>query len=248
MVMMRREEVVRVMMMSEGASDRVDTRRETNEDRVPLTNHQKVPCLRTYQPGIASPVSATHNHMREVFMRPSRLFTALTLFQITAATPLIAQQKMFISQAALITVVENHRGAVLRYIDAAPDSMLGFRPTKGVRNFAEQIEHAAVSDALIAHLAITGSTKDMPMFGDSAKYLHNKAELKKAAAAAMDHTITMLKGVSDAAMMENIVQFGNKVTRARALMELLDHFPWTLGQTVPYLRLNGVVPPEYSPF
>jgi hypothetical protein len=49
-------------------------------------------------------------------------------------------------------------------------------------------------------------------------------------------------------MEENIVQFGNKVTRARALMELLDHFPWTLGQTVPYLRLNGVTPPEYSPF
>jgi hypothetical protein len=64
----------------------------------------------------------------------------------------------------------------------------------------------------------------------------------------MDHTIQMLRGVSDGAMEENIVQFGNKVTRGRALMELLDHFPWTLGQTVPYLRLNGVTPPEYSPF
>jgi hypothetical protein len=32
------------------------------------------------------------------------------------------------------------------------------------------------------------------------------------------------------------------------VQELLDHFPWTLGQTVPYLRLNGVTPPEYSPF
>jgi hypothetical protein len=31
-------------------------------------------------------------------------------------------------------------------------------------------------------------------------------------------------------------------------MELPDHFPWTLGQVVPYLRLNGVTPPEYSPF
>jgi uncharacterized damage-inducible protein DinB len=180
-------------------------------------------------------------------MRPSRLFAALTLVQIAAAAPLAAQ-KPLISQEALIAVVQNHRGAVLRYIDAAPDSMLGFRPTKGVRNFAEQIEHAAVSDALIAHLAITGSTKGMPAFGDSAKYLHNKAQLKIAAAAAMDHTIEMLRGVSDAAMLENITQFGNKVTRGRALMELLDHFPWTLGQTVPYLRLNGVVPPEYSPF
>jgi hypothetical protein len=177
-------------------------------------------------------------------MRLSHLAAAMLIF----ATPLVAQpKKQLISQAALIAVVENHKGAVLRYIDAAPDSMLGFRPTKGVRTFAEQIEHAAGSDALIAHLAITGSAK-VPNMGDSAVYLHNKAALKKYAAAAMDHTIQMLRGVSDASMDENIVQFGNKVTRGRALMELLDHFPWTLGQTVPYLRLNGVTPPEYSPF
>ena len=179
-------------------------------------------------------------------MQPFRLVTALALVHVAAAVPLGAQQRL-ISQQALIMIVENHKGAVLRYVDAAPDSMLGFRPTKGVRTFAEQIEHAAGSDALIAHLAITGSMK-VPSMGDSAVYLHNKAALRKYAAAAMDHTIEMLKGVSDGAMLENIVQFGNKVTRGRALMELLDHFPWTLGQTVPYLRLNGVTPPEYSPF
>src|ERR1035437_7044434 len=179
-------------------------------------------------------------------MRPFRLISALALFPIVAAVALRAQQQL-ISQAALIAVVENHKGAVLRYIAAAPDSMLGFRPTKGVRTFAEQIEHAAGGDALIAHLAITGSMKVPPM-GDSAVYLHNKAALRTYAAAAMDRTLGMLKGVSDAAMQENIVQFGAKVTRGRALMELLDHFPWTLGQTVPYLRLNGVTPPAYSPF
>jgi hypothetical protein len=159
-----------------------------------------------------------------------------------------AAQKPLISQAALIAIVENHKGAVLRYIDAAPDSMLGFRPTPGVRTFAQQIEHAAGSDALIAYLAITGSAKGIPAMGDTAVYLHNKTALKAYATAAMDQTVVMLRGVSDAAMDENIVQFGNKVTRGRALMELLDHFPWTLGQTVPYLRLNGVTPPEYSPF
>ena len=172
--------------------------------------------------------------------------TALALLSVASAAPLSAQQHL-ISREALIAVVQNHRGAVIRYIDAAPDSMLGFRPTKGVRTFAEQIEHAAGSDALIAHLTITGSTA-VPSLGDSAVYLHSKAALRTYAAAAMDHTIGMLRGVSDAAMQENIVQFGNKVTRGRALMELLDHFPWTLGQTVPYLRLNGVTPPEYSPF
>jgi DinB superfamily len=175
-------------------------------------------------------------------MRSFRLLAALTAVSF-AAVPAAAQ----ISRASLIEVVKVHKAAVLRYIDAAPDSMLGFRPTPGVRNFAEQIEHAAGSDALIAHLAITGSMK-VPSLGDSSVYLHNKAALRVYAAAAMDHTIAMLQALSDDKMNEEITMFGNKVLRYRGLMELLDHFPWTLGQTVPYLRLNGVTPPAYSPF
>jgi len=168
---------------------------------------------------------------------------AAALLTLGAAATAHAQ----ISRASLIDVVENHKKAALRYIDVAPDSMLGFRPTKGVRTYAEQLEHATVSDAFIAHIAITGNEK-VPAFGDSAVYLHNKAALRKVAIAAMDHTIEMLKGASDASMTQEITQFGVKMPRYRALMELLDHFPWTLGQVVPYLRLNGVVPPEYSPF
>src|SRR6478609_6552325 len=95
--------------------------------------------------------------------------TAVAVASLTSASALFAQ-KQLISQQALIAIVENHKGAVLRYIDAAPDSMLGFRPTKGVRTFAEQIEHAAGSDAFIAHSAIVGSEKGMPSFGDSAVY------------------------------------------------------------------------------
>ena len=177
-------------------------------------------------------------------MRSIRLASALSLsLSLVAASSAAAQ----ISTSALIAVVQTHKASVLRYIDAAPDSMLDFRPTHGVRTFAEQIEHAAGSDAFIAHLAITGSEK-VPAMGDSAVYLHNKAALRVYAEAAMDHTIQMLRGVSKAAMAKEIVQFGIKVPRWRALMELLDHFPWTLGQTVPYLRLNGVTPPEYTPF
>ena len=181
-------------------------------------------------------------------MRPIRLVAALALLPLAAA-PLTAPKKAEkpVAQSALIEVVKLHKAAALRYIDAAPDSMLGFRPTKGVRNFAEQIEHAVWADAFIAHSAITGSQK-VPALGDSAVYLHNKTALKAYAVAAMDHTVAMLQGVTDAQMVQEITQFGKKVTRGRALMELLDHFPWTLGQTVPYLRLNGVTPPEYTPF
>ena len=177
-------------------------------------------------------------------MRPLCLVAALTLAPCATGT-LVAQK--FIPKEALIAMVEVHKASVLKFIDAAPDSMLGFRPTPGVRTFAEQIEHATWADAFIAHSAITGS-QEVPSFGDKNVYLMNKAALRTYAIAAMDHTIDMLRGVSDAAMTEEITQFGRKLPRYRALMELLDHFPWTLGQVVPYLRMNGVTPPAYTPF
>jgi len=177
-------------------------------------------------------------------MRSLRLLAALALLPVVAV-PAGAQQ--FLPQSTLISVLQTHKASLLRYIDAAPDSMLGFRPTPGVRNFAEQIEHTAGGDALIAHLAITGSMA-VPSLGDSAVYLHNKAALREYAVRAMDHTIAMVRGVKDADMLTEVTMFGNKVPRFRALMELLDHFPWTLGQTVPYLRMNGVTPPAYTPF
>ena len=177
-------------------------------------------------------------------MRPARVAVLLALLPITAAP---ARAQDFIPKSALIAMVEVHKASLLRYVDAAPDSMLGWRPTPQVRSFAQQIEHAAWGNAYIAHTAITGSDK-LPSLGDSTVYLKSKPALRTYAIAAMDHTIEMLRGVSDAAMKEEITQFGKKLPRYRALMELLDHFPWTLGQTVVYLRIHGVKPPTYTPF
>ena len=172
--------------------------------------------------------------------------TILLAGLIGAAAPAAAQR--FIPKSALIAMIEVHKASLIKYIDAAPDSMLAFRPVSGVRTYAEQIEHAAIGNAFIAHSAITGDTK-LPAFGPADKsYLKSKDGLKAYSIAAMDHAIQMIQGVSDAAMMEEITQFGKKLPRFRALMEVLDHFPWTLGQTVPYLRLNGVTPPTYTPF
>lgn len=174
-----------------------------------------------------------------------RLAAVTTALALTAA-PLAAQQ--FISKQTLVSILETQKAFILKYVDIAPDSMMGFRPTPGVRTFAEQIEHAAGSDAFIAHLIIAGGPQGMPVLGDSTVYRRNKAALLVFTANSMDHAIAMIRGLSDADMVAEVTLFGNKMQRHRALMLLLDHFPWTLGSTVPYLRLNGVTPPAYSPF
>lgn len=177
-----------------------------------------------------------------------RTLSLAALLAIASVSAPPARAQSYIPRDALIAMVEVHKASLLRYLDAAPDSMLGYRPVPGVRTFAEQIEHAAWGNAFIAHTAITGSDK-VPSFGDADKsYLKTKAALRNYSIAAMDHTIAMLRALSDAAMTEQITQFGKQLPRYRALMELLDHFPWTLGQTVVYLRENGVTPPTYTPF
>lgn len=175
-------------------------------------------------------------------MRMPRAVIALAL-PLVLATSAGAQ----IPKSVLVDVVTTHKASILRYLDAAPDSMMGYRPSKGVRTFAEQIEHAAQADVYIAHMAIAGNMK-FPAFGDSAVYRHDKAALRTYVVASMDHTLDMLRGLSDASLAEPIMMMRMTKPRYRFLVELLDHFPWTLGQTVPYLRLNGVTPPEYSPF
>jgi hypothetical protein len=178
-------------------------------------------------------------------MRAARFIIPASL-AILIVAPAAAQQ--FIPRSALTTMLELHKITAIRYVDAAPDSMLGYRPTEGVRTFAEQIEHAVLGDAFIAHLAITGSDK-LPSLGAADKsYLKTKAGLKAFVTAAEDHAIGMINNLSDGAMTEEVTLFGHKLPRYRALLEIWDHFPWTLGQTVPYLRLNGVTPPSYSPF
>jgi uncharacterized damage-inducible protein DinB len=175
-------------------------------------------------------------------------FRSLLVLALLPAAALPASAQQFLPKSTMTSIIESQKRYLLRVIDAAPDSMLGFRPTPGVRTFAEQVEHAAGADAFIARLVITGGTQGMPVLGDSLVFRKNKAALKEFATKSMDHAVEMIKGVSDEDMMKDVVLFGNTMPRFRALMLLLDHFPWTVGQVVPYLRLNGVTPPAYSPF
>lgn len=176
-------------------------------------------------------------------MRSLRVIAALTL---CSAAPAVAQE--FTARSTFASIIQTQKRYLLRLIDIAPDSMFGYRPYPGVRNFAEQVEHAAGSNAIIAHLIITGGMQGMPALGDSAVYRRNKVALREFAGKAMDHSSEMISALSDADMTKEVVLFGNTLPRHRALMLLLDHFPWTLGQVVPYLRLNGVTPPAYAPF
>jgi hypothetical protein len=141
---------------------------------------------------------------------------------------------------------QRNRATVLAYIDAMPDSATDFRPTPGVRTLAEQFDHILGANLETAAVALRG-LKAAPALGDSAVYLHDKAALRRYAAANYDYFLQSLRQATPAQLRRQVSIFGLPAQPSRRLAALAyEHSVWTLGQVVPYLRLNGVTPPEYK--
>ncbi|HEY8258675.1 MAG TPA: DinB family protein [Gemmatimonadales bacterium] len=166
----------------------------------------------------------------------------LTLLALAVAVPAAAQNALSPDQMA---DWQRNRTAVLAYIDAMPDSAAGFRPTPGVRTLAEQFDHIVSTNLYVAAVAIRG-LKAPPQLGDSARFLHDKAALRKYADTTYGYMVGALQQATPAQLRRPVAIFGQPPQPAARLAALsFEHSVWTLGQVVPYLRLNGVTPPEY---
>jgi hypothetical protein len=171
-----------------------------------------------------------------------RTITALLLL---ALTPGVGAAQGAVPKG-LLADWERDRTAVLAYIAAMPDSATGYRPTPGVRTFAEQFDHIVSTNLDVAAIALRG-LKAAPSLGDSSIYLHDKAALQRYAAATYDYFLDALKAATPTQLARPVALYGQPPQPAVRLAALsLEHAVWTLGQLVPYLRLNGVTPPAYQ--
>jgi uncharacterized damage-inducible protein DinB len=166
----------------------------------------------------------------------------LILVLSTASTLLQAQAA---ANPDLLADWQRNRAAVLAYIDAMPDSATGYRPTPGVRTFAQQFDHIVTTNLEVAAVALRGQ-KTAPALGDSAVYLHDKAALRRYAESSYDYFLKSLQQAKPAQLSKRVAIYGQPPQPASRLAGLaFEHSVWTLGQLVPYLRLNGVTPPDY---
>jgi hypothetical protein len=170
-------------------------------------------------------------------------WTSLLLLALFPTAPLRAQSA---ASPDLLPDWERNRAAVLAYIDAMPDSATGYRPTPGVRTFAEQFDHIVTINLEVAAIALRG-LKAAPTLGDSTRYLHDKAALRRYADTTYGYLLAALRQAPAAQLRRPVAMYGQPPQPAARLAQLsFEHSVWTLGQLVPYLRLNGVKPPEYK--
>jgi len=164
----------------------------------------------------------------------------------TLALGSVAQAQMP-SREYLVGGFERQKAVLLRYVDAMPDSGYAFRPTPGVRTYAEQLEHIAQSTAGISR-GLASSPPPAPMLPDKARYLVDKAAMRALMAASFDAAIANVRAMTDADLQGEKTMFGLTRQGWQWVIGIQEHAAWTLGSTVPYLRLNGITPPSYLPF
>ena len=185
----------------------------------------------------------------------TRTLPLAALLAAAAALPAAAQKPARSAAAAsappseralMIEDWERDRDNVLAYTAAMPDSAVAFRATPGVRSFAEQIQHLVSTHVEVAAQTLRG-TRDLPALGDTARYLRDRAALVAYVRASYDYVIAAIRAATPAQLARVSSLYGQPpATTARWLQLSREHSAWTLGQTVPYLRLNRVTPPSYK--
>ena len=146
----------------------------------------------------------------------------------------------------LVSDLERQRKNLLDYVNVAPDSMLRFQATPGVRTYAQQIHHAA---SVVPMLVGTGLGATLPAEPtDTPRLLSNKTALRDYVNASYDYAVKTVRDAQPQAFMAEKTIFGMTRNGTRWVHGALEHATWTLGQTVPYLRMNKVTPPGYLPF
>lgn len=188
-------------------------------------------------------------------MSHSRTLARIGLVALAAAAgfaprPASAQEEgadaqMAAMQAYLVNAFERSKAWDVSIALAIPDSALRWAPNPDVRDFAEQVEHAA--NNLFAASAMFGE-EPAGGFGDPEVILNDKQALADAVGSTYDWIIERMKQMTTEEMTEEVTLFGRPMLRWRVCTFALEHAMWTRGQLVPYFHAHGVPVPRQQLF
>ncbi|MFI5280939.1 MAG: DinB family protein [Gemmatimonadales bacterium] len=176
-----------------------------------------------------------------------------TLVAIACAVPLAAQTSSVRSAAAppagfrqtQLADLERERGMTIAMLDSMPERLIHFKPVPEVRDFMQQLAHAAL---FVADFAAHARGERMPTMGDSTIYLNARAPMRTVINRSYDYALRVVRGMSDADYAGSVMFYGAPTPRWKIIAAALEHSVWTRGELVGYFRLNGMVPPAFELF
>ncbi len=137
---------------------------------------------------------------------------------------------------------QRSREYTLEFAQKMPAEHYGFKPTPEIRSFAEQMMH--IGDGLGRFSSMIKGEKQSPVTRPKEM---DQDSIVKYLTAVYDYGSGVLKETTDAVAEEKLKMFGGRteMTKREVFYFALDHATHHRGQTVIYLRLKGLVPPQY---
>lgn len=167
--------------------------------------------------------------MRRLLRTP--LLTALAFVLVV---PLAASAQTDALAADLEKDWLAQKARILALAEAMPEDKYSFKATEAQRTFGEQLAHLAQAHVKMLQNVDTGRTVPLPTLGED----HSKAATLKMLEAAYDYGAAVLK-----ANASRLLDAQKGATPARTFWAAMGNAQNHYGQSVVYLRLNGIVPP-----
>ncbi|HEV2021173.1 MAG TPA: DinB family protein [Terriglobales bacterium] len=139
------------------------------------------------------------------------------------------------------------RAYTLECAHAMPPEKYEFRPVPEVRTFGQQMVHISEAVPGLYELFIEGKKTPTHPFSEGGKEpVLTKEEIIARLGVGFDYVERAAGKLNPSALRQTTKIFGGKViSKHRMLRFLLDHTTHHRGQTVVYLRINGIQPPLY---
>lgn len=146
-----------------------------------------------------------------------------------------------------LAALKQQRKTLLAMAEAMPENLYRQKATPAQRTFAEQVQHAAGSAAMIAG-GYSSATRARFTFADTAGANGTRAGLMAYVNASYDFAEARLAAQTAADRATTIDVFGNKMPGWQVWDEINQHTYWTAGQIVANFRSNGMTPPPFGFF
>lgn len=134
-------------------------------------------------------------------------------------------------------------GVALNLKEAAekmPEEKYPFKPSPDVRTYAAEVGHAANANY---NFCARAKGEPNPNKQDFEK-VTGKADLVKAMIASNEYCAALFNGANDKWLLELVGQGPMAQPRAAVIAQNISHANETYGTMVPYMRMNGIVPPS----
>ncbi len=182
----------------------------------------------------------THTNRRK-FLRSASLGAAgvLAATPTAFATTVNANSK---SAKYFVPQWERAKDCTMEFCRAMPEETYHFKPVDEVRSFADQMLHIAQSSVFFSTAYLGGTDAPDRDYTPEGK---SKTETVELLEEAFDYCTQVLSGLTDEQLHEEVETFAGVLPKNEVVLFMRDHVTHHRGQSVVYLRLNGIVPPAY---